>query len=57
MCNPAPLPEYSRGDAAIQQEYEARKKSAVARFDASVGPGPRAEEFRSRLDEWIDALR
>ena len=44
-------------EAAIQEEYESRKRSALARFDGSLGEGPRAEEFRSRLDEWIDAAR
>jgi hypothetical protein len=46
-----------RKEAEIQERYEAAKRAALARIESHLGQSPRYEQFRTRLAEWIDAVR
>jgi hypothetical protein len=49
--------EREQREQEIQERYEAAKRQASDRLEALLGTTARHEEFRSRLGEWIDAVR
>jgi len=49
--------ERSRKEREIQERYEDAKRQEVERVEALLDGTPRHLRFRSRLGEWIDAVR
>jgi len=49
--------ERARKEREIQERYEEAKRLEVERVEALIDATPRHLRFRSRLGEWIDAVR